>query len=80
METREDGGRQFFQKLHGSLNKYFKTQNKAKGEPLLSKQRLFVDAKQPFDSKAFINCTKEHQTKTENLVPHPQNSNEMFCL
>ena len=46
----------------------------------MNEQGLFVDVKQPFYNKEFINGTKEHQTKTENLVHHPQNSNEMFCL
>ena len=58
MEAREDGGLQFFQKLHGGLQKHFKTSDTAKGEPLLSEQGLFVDAKQSLDSKAFINGTK----------------------
>ena len=58
VEAREEGGLQFFQKLHGGLQKHFKTSDKAKGEPLLSEQGLFVDAKQSLDSKAFIDGTK----------------------
>ena len=58
VEAREDGGLQFFQKLHGGLQKHFKTSDKAKGEPFLSEQGLFVDAKQSLDSKAFIDGTK----------------------
>ena len=43
-------------------------------------QGLFVDVKQPFNSKVFINGMKEHQMKTKKFMPHPQNSNKMFCL
>ena len=42
--------------------------------------RLICRWKQPFCSKEFINGIREHQTKTENFVHHPQNNNEMFCL
>ena len=77
-KAREDGGLQFFQKLHGGLQKHFKTSDKAKGEPLLSEQGLFVDAKQSLDSKAFIDDIKQHQMKAEHFVPHPKNSNECF--
>ena len=73
-----DGGLKIFQKLHVFFRKHFKTADQAKGEPLVSEQDLFLDIKQPFYSKEFINGTKEHETKTENY--HPQNSNEMFCL
>ena len=66
----------FFQKLHGFLSKHFKTPDKAKDEPLISEQGLFVDVKQPFYSKEFM----KHETKTENFVHHPQNSNEIFYL
>ena len=75
-----DGGLKIFQKLHVFFRKHFKTADQAKGEPLVSEQDLFLDIKQPFYSKEFINGTKEHETKTENYVHHPQNSNEMFCL
>ena len=57
-----------------------KPQDKTKGEPLVSEQSLFVDVKQPFYSKEFINGTKERETKTENFVHHPLNNSEMFCL
>ena len=73
MEAREDGGLQFFQKLHGFLIKHFKTLDKTKGETLVSEQDFFVDAKQYFNNKTFINGMKEHQAKTENFVPHPKN-------
>ena len=70
----------FFKKVHRFVSKHFKSPEKTKGEPLVIEQGLFVDAKQPFYSKEFINGTKENQTKTKNFVHHPQNSNEMFCL
>ena len=38
----------------------------------MSEQDFFVDAKQSFNNKAFINGRKEHQAKTENFVPHPK--------
>ena len=65
-----DGGLKIFQKLHVFFRKHFKTADQAKGEPLVSEQDLFLDIKQPFYSKEFINGTKEHETKTENY--HPQ--------
>ena len=71
VEAREDDGLQFFQKLHGFLSKHFKTPDKTKGEPLVSKQGLFVDVKQPLYSKEFKNSTKERETKTEDFVHHP---------
>ena len=80
VEAREDGDLQFFQKLHGFLSKHFKTPDKTKGEPLVSEQGLFVDVKQPFYSKEFINSTKEREAKTEDFVHHPLNNSEMFCL
>ena len=80
VEAREDGGLQYFQRLCGFLSKHFKIPGKTKGEPLVSEPRLFVDVKQPFYSKEFINGTKEHETKTENFVHHPLNNSEMFCL
>ena len=80
VEAREDGSLQFFQKLHGFFSKHFKTPNESKGEPLVSEQGLFVDVKQPFYSKEFINNTKECETKTENFEHHPLINNEMFCL
>ena len=43
VEAREDGGLNFFEKLHGFLIKHFKTPDKTKGEPLVSEQGLFVD-------------------------------------
>ena len=82
MEAREDGSLHFFQKLHGFLSKHFKPPEKTKGELELNEQGLFVNVKQLFYSKEFINDTKEHQKKkkTGNFVHHPQNSNTIFCL
>ena len=78
--AREDDGLHLFQKLHGFLSKHFKAPGKTKGKPLVSEQGLFVDVKQPFYSKEFINSTKERETKTESFVHHPLNNNKMFCL
>ena len=44
-------------RLYGFLSKLFKTQDKTKGETLLSKQNLFVDVKQPSQSKIFVSNT-----------------------
>ena len=62
-----------FKKLYGFLSKHFKTTNKAKDEPLLSEQGLFVDVKQPSDSKIFVSNTIEDQTRIDNY-----NDNEIF--
>ena len=59
VEAREDSDLQFFQKLHRFLSKHFKIPDKTKGEPLVSEQDLFVDVKQPFYSKEFINGIPE---------------------
>lgn len=61
VEAREDSGLQFFQKLQGFFSKYSKTPNKTEADLLLNEKGLFVDGKQPFDSKIFINDTIEHQ-------------------
>ena len=44
-------------RLYEFLSKLFKTQDKTKGETLLSKQNLFVDVKQPSQSKIFVSNT-----------------------
>lgn len=44
-------------RLYRFLSKLFKTQDKTKGETLLSKQNLFVDVKQPSQSKIFVSNT-----------------------
>ena len=64
-----------FKKLYGFLSKHFKTTNKAKDEPLLSEQGLFVDVKQPSDSKIFVSNTIEDQTRIDNY-----NDNEIFLF
>ena len=71
MEAREDGSLHFFQKLHGFLSKHFKPPEKTKGELELNEQGLFVNVKQLFYSKEFINDTKEHQKK---------NKQETLCI
>ena len=52
-------------RLYGFLSKLFKTQDKTKGETLLNKQNLFVDVKQPSQSKIFVSNTikdkKQHK-------------------
>ena len=62
-----------FKKLYGFLSKYFKTANKAKDEPLLSEQGLFIDVKQPSDSKIFVSNTIEDQIRIDNY-------NEIFLF
>ena len=64
-----------FKKLYGFLSKHFKTTNKAKDEPLLSEQGLFVDVKQPSDSKIFVSNTIEDQARIDNY-----NDNEIFLF
>ena len=62
-----------FKKLYGFLSKHFKTANKAKDEPLLSEQGLFIDVKQPSDSKIFVSNTIEDQIRIDNY-------NEIFLF
>ena len=71
VEGREDGGLRFIQKVYRFLSKHFKTPEKTKGEPLVNEQGLFVDVKQPFYNKEFINGTKEHQKNPRKLCASP---------
>ena len=79
VEVREAGGFHLFQKLHRFLSKHSKTPKNRTLKPSVNKQGLFVDIKQTLNNE-FINGTIERQTKTEDFEPHPQNSNEIFCL
>ena len=68
VEAREDGGFEFFQKLHGFLIKHFKSPEKKPDENQNQKKGLA-------DSK----IKTESEIKVENPLPRPQTS-EAFCL
>ena len=68
VEAREDGGFEFFQKLHGFLIKHFKSPEKNPEENPNQKQGL-----------AAPKIKTETETKVENPLPRPQ-TNETFCL
>ena len=68
VEAREDGGFEFFQKLHGFLIKHFKSPEKKPDENQNQKKGLA-------DSK----IKTETEIKVENPLPRPQTS-ETFCL